>query len=63
MHASHGAPRSAILVRFRSRERRIMSGGYWRMFTTGFSCVNARAITAAGRAGCLSVMIMAGEPR
>ena len=63
VHASHGAPRSAILVRFRSRERRIMSPGYWRMFTTGFTCVNARAITAAGRAGCLSVMIMAGEPR
>jgi hypothetical protein len=32
-HASRTAPRSAILVRVRPRERRIMGPACWRMFT------------------------------
>ena len=63
-HASHTAPRSAIVVRLRPRERRIIEhdmladvhdGFYLRERGTDHRC--------QARPGCLSAMIMAGEPR
>ena len=63
-HASHTAPRSAIVVRLRPREWRIIEssmlanvhdGFYLRERETDHRC--------QARPGCLSAMIMAGEPR
>ena len=46
-HASHTAPRSAILVRLRPREQRIIEPDMLANVHAGSNCVDARPITAA----------------